>query len=401
MLTSKVHELSAAKRLDNVRYAIRDLAVLADELVLQGKEVLQLNIGDPLASDFATPPHLIEAVTRAMRDGKNGYAPALGVSEALEAVRAEAERKGIQNIQDIFITQGVSEGVDFCLTALLDEGDEALIPCPGYPLYSAVLNKLGAVGRGYYLIEECGWEPNVEDVTAAISPRSRTIVVINPNNPTGAVHSLETLEAIAELARRHHLLIIADEIYDKLLLDGRQHICLAALAPDVPVVTFGGISKACLATGWRLGWAIVSGKAAVVKPYIEGIHKLLRSRLCANHPLQYAIAPALAGLEERLPEIIAKLKARRDLTVEWCNSTFHVSCVAPKGAFYAFPRLDIPEDDLSFVRALLVEKHVLLVHGGGFGQQPGSRHARMTFLPPEPVLCQAYERIGQLLRERY
>jgi alanine-synthesizing transaminase len=401
MLTSKIQEITAAKRLDNVRYAIRDLAVLADELERQGKQIVHLNVGDPLDSDFETPPELIEAVVRAMRDGRNGYAPALGVPEALEAIRAEAERKGIEDIHDVFVTQGVSEGIDFCLTALLDEGEEVLLPCPGYPLYTAVLAKLGAVGKPYRLVEEAGWQADVDELRRAVTPRTRAIVVINPNNPTGALHSQETLEAIAEVARQHNLLIITDEIYDKLVLDGASHVSMAALAPDLPIVTFGGLSKACLATGWRLGWAIVSGNRAALQPYVEGIHKLLRSRLCANHPLQYAIEPALAGLENRLDGILARLTSRRDLTVKWCESTPLVSCVAPKGAFYAFPRLEIPDADLDFVRLLLESKQVLVVHGAGFGEDPGTRHVRIVFLPPEPVLKDAYGRIGEFLTEHY
>ncbi len=401
MLTSKIQEITAARRLDNVRYAIRDLAVLADELEREGKQIIHLNIGDPLDSDFETPPELIEAVVRAMRDGRNGYAPALGVPEALEVIRTEAERKGIGNIHDVFVTQGVSEGIDFCLTALLDEGEEVLLPCPGYPLYSAVLAKLGAVAKPYRLVEEAGWEPDVDELRGTVTPATRAIVLINPNNPTGALHSAETLEAIAEVARQHNLVILADEIYDKLVLDGANHVSMAALAPDLPVVTFGGLSKACLATGWRLGWGIVSGNRAALQPYIEGIHKLLRSRLCANHPLQYAIEPALVGLDSRLDGILARLSARRDLTVQWCESTPLVTCVAPKGAFYAFPRLEIPDADLDFVRLLLASKHVLVVHGAGFGEDPGTRHVRIVFLPPEPVLKDAYDRIGTFLGEHY
>jgi alanine-synthesizing transaminase len=401
MLTAKAFEVLVAKNLQHVRSPIRDLAAVADELRRQGKTILMLNIGDPLDADFSTPPELVEAVVQALRDGKNGYAPALGVPEALDAIRADAQRKGIRNIQDVFITDGVSEAVDICLTALLNPGDDLLVPRPGYPLYSAVLAKIGAGRNPYDLAEELDWEPDVESLAARVTPATRGIVLINPNNPTGAVHSRRTLEAIAELARQHNLVIFADEIYDRVTLDGTEHVAMATLAPDIPVVTFGGLSKGFLATGWRIGWCVVSGPAAGVQSYTEGIHKLLRSRLSANHPVQYAVRPALEGMQAHLPGMIAKLQARRDLTAQWCDSTPRVRCVAPKGGFYAFPRLDIPEDDLDFVKALLLEKHVLVVHGGGFGEQAGTRHIRIVFLPQEATLQRAYRAIGEFIVGRY
>jgi alanine-synthesizing transaminase len=394
-----LREILAAARLEHVHYAIRDLAVVAEQLARQGKEILPLNIGDPLKFDFATPPHLIEAVAKAMRDGKNGYAPSLGTDEALAAVRADAEHKGIRNIQSVFITQGVSEAVDVCLTALLNPGEDIVTPSPEYPLYSAVLAKIGIPVNPYALDEASDWEPDLADLKRKITPRTRGIVVINPNNPTGAIYSAKKLEEIAELARQHNLLIFADEIYDRLILDGDPHISLAALAPDVPVVTFNGLSKGFLAPGWRVGWVVVSGDAAVVSPYIEGIHKLLRSRLCANHPEQFAIRPALEGPQEHLAEAVGKLRARRDLTMKWCETTPRLSCVKPRGAFYAFPRLDITGGDEHFVRTLLTEKNVLVVHGSGFGQAEGTRHFRTVFLPDEKILARAYEKISAFLRE--
>jgi alanine-synthesizing transaminase len=397
---SHLHEILAAARLEHVRYAIRDMAVAAEKLAREGKKILPLNIGDPLKFDFHTPLHLIDAVAQAMRDGKNGYAPSSGIDEALEAIRAEAERKGIRNIQSVFVTQGVSEAVDVCLTALLNPGENILTPQPEYPLYSAVLAKLGIQTNAYALDEDADWEPDLDDLERRIFTGTRAIVVINPNNPTGAVYSRQKLEAIAELARRHNLVIFADEIYDKLILDGEAHVSIAALAPDVPVATFNGLSKGYLAPGWRVGWAIVSGEAAAVKPYIEGIHKLLRARLCANCPEQYAIRPALEGPQNHLADAVAKLRARRDLTMKWCETTPRLSCVKPRGAFYAFPRLDIAGSDEEFVRDLLVEKQVLVVHGTGFGQAAGTRHFRTVFLSDEATLARAYEGITAFLRER-
>jgi alanine-synthesizing transaminase len=398
---NNIREILAATRLEGVRYAIRDIAVLAEQLARQGKQILPLNIGDPLKFDFRTPPHLIEAVERAMRDGKNGYAPSLGIDEALEALRAEAERKGIRSIQSVFITAGVSEAVDVCFTALLNSGENVLTPSPEYPLYSAVLAKLGAQPNAYLLDEGCDWEPDLEQLASRIFAGTRAILVINPNNPTGAVYSRRTLQAIAELARRNSLVIFADEIYDKLILDGEPHVSLAALAPDVPVVTFNGLSKSYLVPGWRVGWGVVSGPGAAVKPYLEGIHKLLRARLCCNHPQQYAIRPALEGPQDHLVEVIRKLRSRRDLTTQWANSTPRLSCVAPRGAFYAFPRLDTNETDENFVKQLLAEKQVLVVHGSGFGQAPGTKHFRIVFLPDEATLSRAYQGIRTFIEEHF
>jgi alanine-synthesizing transaminase len=227
-------------------------------------------------------------------------------------------------------------------------------------------------------------------------------VLINPNNPTGSICSRTLLEQFADLARTHNLVIFADEIYDKLILDDDyRHISIAAVAPDVPVVTFGGLSKNYLAPGWRIGWGIVSGDTAAVKPYIEGIHRLLRSRLSANHPEQYAIKPALEGRQDHLVEVCKKLRWRRDLTVKWADSTPRVSCVPPRGAFYAFPKIDIPESDEIFVKELCRTKHVLVVHGSGFGQKPNTKHFRIVFLPDEFLLTKAYHSIADFIEQRY
>jgi len=406
MPVTQTREIAAATRLDNVKYAIRDLASVANEIVAQGHKVVPLNIGDPNVFDFRTPPHLIEAVHRAMLDNKNGYAPSPGIKPALDAIRGEAARKGITSVQDVFVTNGVSETVDTCLTALLNPGDDLLTPCPDYPLYSALLTKLGIRLNTYYLNEEDGWQPELDDIKKKITPRTRGIVLINPNNPTGSVCTRAMLLQIAEIARQNNLLIFSDEIYDKLILDDGQtkddeHISIAAVAPDVPVVTFGGLSKNYLVPGWRIGWGIVSGEAATVRNYNEGIQRLLRARLCANHPEQYAIPAALEGPQDHLIEVRRKLRSRRDLTVQWCNSTPRVSCVSPRGAFYAYPRIDIPEGDDVFVKELMLQKHVMVVHGSGFGQKPGTQHFRIVFLPDEKTLSSAYAAIAEFIKGRY
>ncbi|MGH9342792.1 MAG: aminotransferase class I/II-fold pyridoxal phosphate-dependent enzyme [Terriglobia bacterium] len=396
---NQVHPVAAAERVGRVHYAIRDIAVLSEQLTRQGKSIISLNIGDPVAFDFETPPHLVEAVIKAMRDGRNGYAPSLGVDESLEAIRTDAERQGIRNIQTTFVTYGVSEAADLCLTGLMNPGESVLTPCPNYPLYSAILAKLGAEDVPYRLDEARGWEPDLDDLASKITAKTRALVVINPNNPTGAVHSRKTLDGIIELARRHRLVIISDEIYDRLILDGTPHTTLAALAPDLPVVTFKGLSKNYVMPGWRVGWVIVSGPSEVLKDYTEALHRLVRARLSSNNPMQYAIRPALEGPQDHLTEFVQKLRTRRDLTVELCRQTPRLSCIAPRAAFYAFPKINVSGSDEEFVRQLLIEKQVLVVHGSGFGSLGAPGHFRIVYLAPEDALRRAYRAIANFIQE--
>ncbi len=402
MATQEISRVLAASRMANVRYAIRDLAVVADEVAREGHNILYLNIGDPCKFDFHTPPHMIEAVLKAMVDGHNGYAESLGIKPAVDAIRHQAERDGLHDIQSIFVGYGSGEVIDSCLTALLNPGDNVLTPSPEYPLYGAILAKLDCPVNAYDLDESNGWEPDAADLERKINSRTRAILLITPNNPTGAVYSKRTLEKILELARRYGLIIFADEIYDKLIFHPTEkHVSIASLATDVPIVTFNGLSKAYLVPGWRIGWAIATGPREVLHPYMEAVHRLLRARLSAPHPFQHAIKPALEGPQDHLVEVLRKLRKRADLTVEWARRTPHVKLVPPKGAFYAYPTLEIPEEDLTFVTDLLKQKHVLVVHGSGFGEKPGTRHIRIVFLPPEPVLGAAYDAMTEFMNERY
>ena len=401
MPLTQTREITSATRVNKIRYAIRDLASVAEEITRQGHKVLPLNLGDPPAFGFQPPIHIIEAVYKAMRDGRNGYAPSPGIPQALEAIRGEAARKGITTVRDVFVTSGVSETVDACITALVNPGEDILTPRPDYPLYSAVLTKLGNPLNTYDLNEDDAWQPELADVERKVTPNTRGIVLINPNNPTGSLCTRQMLEQVAEIARRHNLVVFADEIYDKLILDDTPHVAFAAVAPDVPCVTFGGMSKNYLVPGWRIGWGIVSGDAAAIKRYNEAVHRLLRGRLCANHPEQYAIKAALEGPQDHLVEVQRKLRSRRDVTQKWCEATPRVSCVAPRGAFYAFPRIDIPESDEVFVKELIRQKHVMVVHGSGFGQKAGTEHFRIVFLPDEETLTKAYAGIADFIRERY
>ena len=387
--------IKPAVRTDNVTYAVRDIVVLANQVAKSGKEMLYLNIGDPNLFDWEPPKHLIEETHKAMLKNLNGYAPSSGIKQAVDAIAIEAEKKGIKNVQDIFVTTGASEAIDLCLTALVNDGENILTQTPGYPLYTAIQSKLQTMENPYYLDESNGWQPNVDDIKSKINSKTRGIILINPNNPTGSNNSPETLQKIIELAIEYNLVIFADEIYDKLLMDGKKHSSIASLNSEVPIITFGGLSKNYMVPGFRIGWGIVSGNKSVLKDYIEAVNKLLRARLSANHPEQYAIAPSLLGDQSHLDVAMKKLTKRRDMTVEAMNSIPGISCVAPEGSFYAFPRIHNIKDDAHWTQELLKATGVVVVHGSGFGQVPGTNHFRIVFLPPENILDKAYKAIGE------
>ncbi|MGQ9797831.1 MAG: aminotransferase class I/II-fold pyridoxal phosphate-dependent enzyme [Ignavibacterium sp.] len=393
------HKIIPAVRTNNITYAVRDIVVLANQVAKTGKEMLYLNIGDPNLFDFEPPKHLVEATYKAMLENKNGYAPSSGIKEAVDAIEREAERKGITNVHDIFITTGASEAIDICLTALVNDGENVLTPTPGYPLYTAIASKLRMMENPYYLNEENGWLPDIDDIKSKINDKTRAIILINPNNPTGSLYTEENLRQIIDLALEHNLVIFADEIYDKLLFDGKKHISIASLNKDVSCITFGGLSKNYMVPGFRIGWGIVSGRKEVLSDYIEAINKILRARLSANHPEQYGIKPSLEGSQEHLAIAIEKLTRRRDLTVEMLNSIPGISCVKPEGAFYAFPRLQMKQPDSHFVAELIKETGVVVVPGSGFGQVPGTQHFRVVFLPNEKILEKAYKAIGDFYQK--
>lgn len=390
--------IAAARRTNNITYAVRDVLLIADEVAKSGKEMLYLNIGDPNIYDFAPPKHMIDATYEAMLKNKNGYAPSSGIASARDAIAKEAEKKGINNIQDIFVTTGASEAIDICLTALVNDGENILTPTPGYPLYTAIQSKLEMYENPYYLNEENGWQPDIEDIKSKINDKTKAIVVINPNNPTGSNGDPETLRQLIDLALEHNLVIFADEIYDKLLMDGNEHTSIASLNSEVPIITFGGLSKNYMVPGFRIGWGVVSGNKNVLSTYLEAINKILRSRLSANHPEQYSIPVALEGNQEHLEIAMQKLTRRRDMTFDMLNAIDGISCVKPGGAFYAFPKLEINNSDNHFVAELIKETGVVVVPGTGFGQKPDTNHFRLVFLPPEDVLEKAYSKIGEFFK---
>ncbi len=390
-----ITRIQPAVRTENITYAIRDIMVIATEVAKTGKEMLYLNIGDPNIYDFEPPRYMIDATLEAMLKNRNGYAPSSGINEAVQAIHGEADRKGIKNVQDVFITHGASEAIEICLTALVNEGENVLTPTPGYPLYTAISSKLQAYENPYYLDEENGWQPNIEDIKSKINAKTKAIVLINPNNPTGSLYSVEVLQQIIDLAIEHNLVIFADEIYDKLLFDDLKHTSIASLNSEVPMITFGGLSKNYFVPGFRIGWGIVSGNKEKLRDYLDSINRILRSRLSANHPEQYCIKPALEGDQKHIGEAMKKLTIRRDMTVKMLNEIPGVSCVKPTGAFYAFPRLHTDKSDAQFVTGLIRERGVVVVPGSGFGQVPGTQHLRVVFLPNEQILAKAYQAIAE------
>lgn len=392
-------KISPAKRTENIKYAVRDIVVIAQEVAKSGKEMLYLNIGDPNLFDFAPPKQMLEETYKAMMINKNGYAPSSGIEIARESIKREATRKGITNIHDLFITTGASEAIELALTALVNEGDNILTPSPGYPLYTAVASKLQAIENPYFLDETNGWQPDIEDIKSKINEKTKAIIIINPNNPTGSNFSKETLLELINIAKKHNLVIFADEIYDKLLFDEEKHISIASLDSETPIITFGGLSKNYVVPGWRVGWGIISGNVGILSDYIEAINKMLRARLSATHPMQYAIPAALDSKNEHLIEIMAKLKRRRKLTVEMLNAIDGISCVQPKGAFYAFPKIEIEKSDTEFVINLIKETGVVVVPGDGFGQKPNTKHFRVVFLPTEIQLEKAYLSISIFMKK--
>lgn len=394
--------IRTARRIDNVTYAVRDVVLWARQAAAAGKKMIYLNIGDPCQFDFRTPEHVVEAIVKGMRDNCTSYTPSEGIPEALEAIRREAVvRKRIADPRYILVGHGASEPIELVLTALLEPGEGVLVPSPGYPLYTAVLPKLEARAIEYHLDEERGWQPDVAQIARLIDPSTRAIVLINPNNPTGSVAGPETLQAILELAARHNLLVLSDEIYDRMILDpGVKHVSTASLRPDVPVATFAGLSKVWLGPGLRIGWCILSGPPEALQPLIEGIGRLARARICANHPVQCAIKAALEGPEDHIHETNRKLRVRRDLVARHIAELPGWSLTLPQAAFYAFPRFEWDIEDLELVKQLVLEKGVVLVHGSGFGQKPGTRHVRIVFLPQEELLEDAFRRIAEFQAAR-
>jgi alanine-synthesizing transaminase len=388
-----------ASRVGRFTYAIRNIVAEARRVEATGRAVQYLNIGDPIPFGFATPPALVEAVARAERDGFNGYVPSPGIPAAREAVAADWSRQGFPATADrVLITAGTSEGIELALTALVDPGDAVLVPMPTYPLYTAVLAKIGAEASYYRKDPSNGWQPDLDHIESLITSRTRVLVVIDPNNPTGAVYSHATRRGLIELAERHGLVLLADEVYGDLAYAGPVKP-MGSLAPDAPILSFSSLSKAYVAPGWRAGWMVV-GRTPRLDDVLAAIKKLADGRLCSNGPSQYAIEPALLGDRSHQDSFRAALRARADVTVRALNAIPGMSCAAASGAFYAMPKVALrPGDtDERYILELLRATGVLCVYGSGFGMPAGDGFFRVVFLASPPELETIYSTIDTFTR---
>jgi alanine-synthesizing transaminase len=384
--------IPTAARVHRFTYAIRDIVAEAQKVEAAGRKVRYLNIGDPVAFGFNTPEHLLAAVNRAMRDGHNTYGPSAGILQARTAVAAAYTRNGFPVTPDrVFITAGTSEGIELTIGAAINAGDEVLVPMPTYPLYTAVLAKLEARTRFYRLDPSNGWMPDLDHLKSLVTPATRALVVIDPNNPTGAVYSRETRRALLDFADRHGLLILADEVYGDLGFDGPVEP-LGKLDPDAAIISYSSLSKAYLAPGWRTGWMGI-GRSPRLDDLAAAIKKLADGRLCSSVPMEHAIPAALEGDKSHQVSFRAALKARADLTISRLCAMPGVSCVAPTAAFYAMPRVAIPKGttDEDYVKALLHETGVLCVYGSGFGLPADQGFLRVVFLAPLEELSEIYD----------
>lgn len=391
-------------KLANVCYDIRGpVMARAYQMEEEGHRIIKLNIGNPAVFGFEAPDEIVRDVIHNLPNA-SGYIESKGLFAARKAVMHYTQEKQIPGVQvgDIYIGNGVSELIVMTIQALLDSGDEVLVPAPDYPLWTAAVSLAGGTPSHYLCDEGSGWLPDLRDIRAKITPATRAIVIINPNNPTGALYPVDLLQEIVEIARQHQLIIYADEIYDKVLYDGATHTSIASLAEDVLFVTFNGLSKNYRACGYRAGWAIVSGEKRHARDYIEGLDILASMRLCANVPAQYAIQTALGGYQsiEDLVAPTGRLCRQRDRAYELLTAIPGVTCHKPQAAMYLFPRLDTKAypilNDQHFILELLLEEKVLVVQGSGFNW-PHPDHLRIVFLPNTDDLEDAMGRIGRFL----
>jgi alanine-synthesizing transaminase len=394
--------ISKSNKLDNVCYDIRGpIMVEARKMEDEGHRILKLNIGNPAPFGFEAPDDILKDVIHNLPQSQ-GYSDANGIYAARVAVMQYYQQKNIRNVSvdDVFIGNGVSELIVMAMQALLNNGDEVLIPSPDYPLWTAAVSLSSGTPLHYRCDEQAGWFPDIQDIESKITKKTKAIVLINPNNPTGAVYSKELLQQIIEVARKHGLVIFSDEIYDKILYDDAQHHCIAAMAEDLFFVTFSGLSKNYRVAGFRAGWMVVSGNKLIAQNYIEGLTMLSSMRMCANVPCQSAIQTALGGYQSINDLVVegGRLKTQRDLATDMLNTIDGISCVKPMGAMYCFAKVDEKKfnikNDEQMIFDLLRQEKILLVHGRAFNLQDGC-YFRLVFLPHIDVLKPAIGRINQ------
>ena len=399
-----MREFTKSSKLDNVLYDVRGPVVEeADRMISKGLEVLKLNIGNPAPFGFRAPEEVISDMSMNLRESE-GYSNSKGIWAARKAIMQYAQNLHIPNLSmdDIYTGNGASELINLCMSALLDDGDEILIPAPDYPLWTACATLAGGKVVHYICDEQSEWYPDLLDMESKITDKTKAIVIINPNNPTGAVYPREVLEGIVKIAREHQLILFSDEIYDRLLMDGYTHTSIASLAPDLFCVTFSGLSKSHMIAGFRIGWMILSGNKEIAKDYIEGIKMLSSMRLCSNVPAQSIVQTALGGTQSVKGYVneTGRVTKQRDFIYERVNSIPGLSVVKPKAAFYCFPKLDVERfnihDDMQFAYDLLKRERVLLVQGTGFNWTAPD-HFRIVYLPRIPVLVEAMDKIEHFL----
>lgn len=391
------------KRTSTIKYAIRDVIGFAKKLEKKGKTITYLNIGDPVKFDFDTPEHVKQALFEAVKAGENWYGPSEGLLELREAICKKEKR--VNNIdispERVIVTTGVSEGIFMVMAAMIDKGDEILVPGPTYPPYTSYANFFEGKPVAYKTVEEEGWQPDVEDMRSKISEKTKGIVIINPNNPCGAVYHENTVKKIVDLAAENDLLVLSDEIYDRIVYE-EQFVSTSRIAKDFPVVGLNGFSKAYLVTGWRLGYFYFHDPEGKLGMLEESVKKESRIRLCTNTPVQKAGVAALNGPQEHITEMVEKLRKRRDYAWKRLNEIEGISCTKPKGAFYVFPKIhDVGhrwKTDLEFVLDVLEKTGVLFVHGSGFCNTYGAGHARVVFLPPVGVLESALGMLEKFMK---
>lgn len=397
-------EIKKSTKLDNVLYDVRGPVVdEASRMEENGTNVLKLNIGNPAPFGFRTPDEIVYDMQRQLTECE-GYSAAKGLFSARKAIMQYAQVKGIPNlsIEDIYTGNGVSELINLSMSALLDDGDEVLVPAPDYPLWTACVTLAGGKAVHYICDEQADWYPDLADIRKKVNDRTKAIVIINPNNPTGALYPKEVLQAIVEIAREHQLILFSDEIYDRLVMDGEEHVSIASLAPDLFCVTYSGLSKSHMIAGFRIGWMVLSGNKKIAKDYMQGLNMLSNMRLCSNVPAQSIVQTALGGYQSVDNYIIpgGRIYEQREYIYNALNDIPGIRAVKPRAAFYIFPRLDTKKfhirDDERFALDLLKEKKILIIHGGGFNwQQPD--HFRVVYLPRIEILKEAAGSLADFL----
>ena len=393
--------MKVSRRVKDIEYAIRDIIVYAKELERKGKEIIYLNIGDPVKYDFKTPKHIKDALTNAILNDENNYAPSEGVEELRSVIAEKEKKKGLTvNPEDVLVTNGVSEGVDMVMASIIEQGDEILVPGPCYPPYSSYAKLYGGKPVEYRTIEEEGWIPDTDDIRSKISDKTVAITVINPNNPTGALYDGKTLQELVQIAAEHNLYLLCDEIYDKIVFED-NFTSIARYAHDAPLIMLNGFSKVYLMTGLRLGYICMNSNSALLDGLRENTPKLARVRIASNTPAQMAAIAALRGSEDHIKEMVSKLRIRRDHLMKRLDAIDGLTCAEPKGAFYVFPKINLDgnrwKSDADFVIDLLRSTGVLTVHGSGFGKQYGLGHFRIVYLPPLEMLEEAMDRLESFM----